>query len=96
MDSDFSSDWRLQGQERYLTGAKLVYRRYRRNSRNPQSGHDHCVFCGAKFMVEDLPDVLHEGFCTTDEYRWVCPRCFEDFHARLLWEVVPSTDERQT
>jgi hypothetical protein len=61
MDSDFSSDWRLQGQERYLTGAKLVYRRYRRNSRNPQSGHDHCEFCGAKFMVED-----RLTFCTKD------------------------------
>jgi hypothetical protein len=72
-------DWRLQGQERYLKGATLYWRKYRRPPWNPDWDHDHCEFCGAKFMEEDYPDVLHEGYATSDEYRWVCKPCFEDF-----------------
>lgn len=55
-----TSDWRLQGQERYLKGVALALRKYQRFAPNPSWDHDHCEFCGAKFMVEDLPDVLHE------------------------------------
>ena len=51
--------------------------------------HDHCEFCWAKFMVEDYPDVLHEGYSTLDEYRWVCKGCFEDFKESFQWRVNP-------
>jgi hypothetical protein len=84
-----SADWRIQGQERYLTGAVLTLRPYRRYSENPDWDHDHCEFCWAKFMVEDLPEVLHEGYCTLDEYRWICSTCFADFRERFVWTVVP-------
>jgi hypothetical protein len=88
MANENEADWRLQGQERYLTRAQLVRRTYRRSRTSVDWDHDHCEFCGTKFMVEDVPDVLHEGYCTLDEYRWICERCFGHFRAQFLWEVV--------
>ena len=82
------TDWRLMGQERYLQGVALVWRRYRRPARNPNWDHDHCEFCGAKFMVEEHPDVLHEGYATLDDHRWICERCFLDFKDRFGWSLV--------
>jgi hypothetical protein len=90
MESEHEKDWRLQGQERYLTGAKLTYGAYRRNRRNPTWDHDHCEFCGATFMVEDGPNVLHAGYHTIDEYRWICSTCFADFRDRFGWEPVET------
>ena len=84
------SDWRLQGQERYLRGVTLVHRAYRRYAKNPNWDHDHCNFCWAKFMVEDYPDVLHEGYCTEDDYNWICPQCFNDFNAQFQWRVIEA------
>jgi len=81
-----SSDWRLGGQERFLKGVTLVKRRYRRSS-NPNWDHAHCAFCWAKFMVEDHPGVLHEGYSTEDDYHWVCPTCFADFREMFEWHV---------
>jgi hypothetical protein len=66
------SDWRLQGQDRYLKGVTLIHRRYRRYFKDSNWDHDHCEFCRAKFMEEDYPKVLHIGYATTDEYHWVC------------------------
>lgn len=85
-------DWRLQGQEEYLQGARLARRSYRRYGPNPTWDHDHCEFCTAEFMVEDHPDVLHEGYATLDDYRWICPTCFEDFRERFAWTVVERGD----
>ena len=79
------SDWRLQGQERFLQGATLHRARWTRP--RPDSDHDHCEFCGSKFMEEELPDVLHEGYTTADRYRWVCEPCFKDFVDRFGWRV---------
>jgi hypothetical protein len=88
------SDWRLQGQERYLHGVTLVRRRYRAYAENPSWDHDHCVFCQAKFMVEDHPDVLHEGYATIDDYWWICVTCFEDFKQRFSWILVRGDDSK--
>src|SRR6266478_6641809 len=88
-----SSDWRLMGQEKYLRGVELCRRTYRRYPKNSNWDHDHCAFCGAKFMVEDEPDVLHEGYSTLDEYRWICPACFDDFKEMFGWRVVPTPAE---
>ena len=41
----------------------------------------------AKFMVEDAPNVLHEGYTTTDDYHWICEPCFEDFREQFKWTV---------
>ena len=83
------TDWRLQGQEKYLAGAELCRREYRPYSRKSDWDHDHCEFCSAKFTVEDLPDALHDGYCTPDEYRWICVECFEDFKEMFGWRLVP-------
>jgi len=81
------SDWRLQGQEQYLTGVQLRRRPDRENPKNDQWDHDHCEFCWAKFMVEEEPAVLHEGYCTEDEYRWICDTCVADFKDRFRWTL---------
>ena len=76
-------DWRRQGQERYLSGARLIrqpYRPYRQGW-----DHDHCEFCGAKFSL-DKSD-LKEGYSTEDGYHWICTRCFQDFKEELGWRV---------
>jgi hypothetical protein len=83
-------DWRLQGQQRYLTGVTLVHRRYRRNPTNPMWDHDHCEFCGAKFMLAGDPEVMRRGYATEDEYRWICEPCFEDFKEMFRWRVVEA------
>jgi predicted Fe-S protein YdhL (DUF1289 family) len=31
--------------------------------------------------------VLHEGYCTQDEYHWICDQCFKDFKERFHWTV---------
>ena len=76
-------DWRLSGQEQYLAHAKLAWRTY--VAKSPTSDHDHCEFCGAKFMVNGAPDVLTEGYSTEDGYRWICKICFADFRDRFGW-----------
>ena len=84
------NDWRLQGQERYLRGLELWHRPYRRYPKKPSWDHDHCSFCWAKFMVEDVPDVLHEGYCTLDDYHWICGKCFDDFKELFGWRVAAA------
>ena len=78
-------DWRLQGQEKYLKGISLSWKKYTRYSENWE--HDHCEFCWATFTEEDYPDVLHEGYATEDNYRWICQTCFEDFKDMFGWAV---------
>ena len=80
-------DWRLQGQEKYLHGVTLTRRAYRQYASNQSWDHDHCEFCGAKFSVESLPDTLQEGYATADDYRWICPTCFEDFKEMFGWTL---------
>ena len=83
----------MSDQEAYLSGVTLLRRTYRTNPDNPTWDHDHCAFCQAKFMVEDIPDVLHEGYATADDYHWICDICFGDFKDRFRWIVTP-VDER--
>jgi ribosomal protein S27AE len=79
------------GQERFLTGATLTFRRY--EPPRPDWDHDHCEFCGAKFMAADHPDVLHEGYATADN-RWVCPPCFADFRNQFGWTASDGPPQR--
>ena len=76
----------------YLKGVALVHRPYRRNPIDPTWDHDHCAFCWAKFMVEDYPDVLHQGYATADDHQWICERCFEDFKDSFQWTLIGSHD----
>lgn len=79
------SDWRLQGQEKYLQGVLLQRKKYRRFRHGWE--HDHCEFCAAKF-AEDLPDALHVGYATADNYHWLCDDCFKDFKTQFEWQVA--------
>lgn len=78
------SDWRLTNQAAYLTGVVLVRRPYR--AYREGWDHDHCEFCWAKFMEPPNGDI-HEGYATVDDYRWICPQCFDDFQARFGWRL---------
>ena len=74
-------DWRLQGQDRYLLGKELVFRAFDGRTRD----HDHCEFCWRKFSPREGD--LHQGWCTPDEYHWVCEECFRDFREQFGWKV---------
>lgn len=88
-----SEDWRLQGQERYLQGATL--RRKAWLGSNESWDHDHCAFCGSKFV--ERPGDLREGYATVDEYHWICASCFSSFRDRFEWKVEegPNNQRRQ-
>lgn len=83
MADDF--DWRLQGQGAFLSGVVLQRRRYAQP--RPDWDHDHCEFCGVKFMNVDSVDVVREGYATLDGYHWICDTCFGDFRKRFGWTV---------
>ena len=80
------ADWRLQGQEQYLTGVSLVRKTW--SQARPDWGHDHCEFCGRKFLATGTADSQAEGYTTEDEYYWVCNQCFEDFKDKFKWQVT--------
>jgi hypothetical protein len=84
-------DWRLTGQEKYLTGVTLRWRKWW-SSRPPDNvgewDHDHCDFCWKHFgdhIFEDDPDTQLEGLATEDGSHWICRDCFEDFKDRFGW-----------
>ena len=83
-------DWRLQGQENYLMGVTLVRRLYRQNPYNPKWDHDHCEFCWEKFSLVDSENTIQSGYASLDDYRWICPTCFEDFKNMFKWKVIDS------
>jgi hypothetical protein len=78
------NDWRLMGQERYLSGKTLRWMAY--SAPRPDWDHDHCEFCRKKFG--DFPDALSEGWTTEDQYYWVCGDCCDDFREMFAWTLV--------
>ena len=69
----------------YLRGIKLYWKAYA-----PYSDvwtHDHCEFCFATFSEHDGPNILHHGYSTEDEYRWICKTCFDEFKEFFDWQV---------
>jgi hypothetical protein len=85
--------WRLMGQETYLKGITLVYRKYRQYKKNPDWDHDHCSFCWVEFSLEGCVDSIQEGYATEDGYHWICPKCFNDFKDRFQWKVVEAQED---
>ena len=73
-------DWRLRGQEDYLLGENLYFRKWKAPKK--EWDHDHCEFCWDKFS--DYPDTLHEGYTTEDNYNWICQTCYDDFKEMFL------------
>jgi len=92
MDKSMDSDWRLQGQEKYLSGA--ILRRSEYHPPRENWDHDHCEFCSAKFQRGVGTAALSEGYCTVDEYRWICDKCYEDFKVRFKWKLQGSEPDR--
>lgn len=79
------SDWRRNGQEKYLAGAELIFA----EEFQPLSDkweHEHCEFCWEKFSKAD--DDLHSGYCTADRKHWICSECFEEFREEFRWTVL--------
>lgn len=76
-------DWRLQGQETYLKEKTLTFSTYK--VIDEDWDHDHCEFCFAKFS-KNIEGALKEGYKTQDE-RWICTECFNDFHKHFKWKV---------
>lgn len=83
------SEWRLQSQESFLKGMKLIKKEYKKYS--DTWDHDHCAFCFDKFF--EAPGYLHEGYATEDEYYWICETCFHDFKERFEWVIVEDSDD---
>ena len=82
------TDWRIQGQERYLSGVKL-----QRKSYSPYRegwDHDHCEFCGRKLSL--MSGDLSHGYVTLDNYHWVCDDCFADFQEAFGWTVSEASE----
>lgn len=78
------NDWRLHGQEKYLTGIHLERKNYQPYRKGWD--HDHCEFCGAKFSLAST-DALKVGYASSDNYRWICDNCFGDFKDIFSWKV---------
>jgi hypothetical protein len=85
------TDWREKALDmvEYLRGVafrRKAYRQYREGW-----DHDHCAFCGAKFMEAkaDVPDTLHEVYAATEawihgaDYDWLCDECFQFLKTRI-------------
>jgi len=77
-----NNDWRLTNQERFLKGVALKKSSWK--LKNPAWTHDHCAFCHEKFS--EAEGGIHIGYCTQDEYHWICPECFDDFKEMFQWE----------
>ena len=82
------SDWRLAGDKSYLKGVELRRQKYRQYPENPGWDHDHCRFCWAKFALAGESDALRGGYCTPDEYYWICEECFGAFRERFEWRLI--------
>jgi hypothetical protein len=76
------NDWRLQGQEKYLTSVELERKKYQPYREGWD--HDHCEFCGAKFSLVE-PGSLCIGYVTSTNYHWICDSCFADFKEKFGW-----------
>lgn len=93
------NDWRIRDQEEYLMGVPLKKKKFKSNLPYPLeknidphkfNDHEHCIFCFIK--ISEYPGDLHEGYCTLNEYTWICPECYEDFKDDFHWKLVESTE----
>jgi hypothetical protein len=77
-------DWRIDN-AKWTRGAVLHFRKYTRFREDWD--HDHCEGCWAKFMESGSPEILSEGYVTDDNYRWICPQCFQDLKVQMGWKL---------
>lgn len=70
-------------QDSFLTGKRLIYKRF---TATPDSDHEHCNLCGAKFSERGVRDLSH-GYATPDDIAWICSECFMYYHDRYGWKA---------
>lgn len=80
-------DWRLHGQEKYLSKVDICFKLYSERKNRPDWEHDHCEFCGETFSDTE-PDSLIQGYATNDDYHWICENCYSDFKEMFQWNVI--------
>ncbi|MCI0376788.1 MAG: hypothetical protein L0215_04210 [Gemmataceae bacterium] len=85
-------DWRLSGGMDFLRGAVFRWEEYVAPSE--VWDHDHCAFCGQKFMEVDDPGIHRFGYVCYSQVQewWVCRDCFEDFREELDLRVESTED----
>ncbi len=79
---EIKKDWRYTGQDKYLKEICLKFCYY--NDINKD--HDHCEFCFEKFGHGEQD--LHQGYCTLDNYHWICNTCYNDFKDFFKWKLA--------
>lgn len=102
-------DWRRTGQEDYLKGARLTWKRFQAYSGNWE--HEHCVFCWKKFLDANYASWMREALESGSEEHaghgyttkrqgdlpaggyWICRPCFDDFASEFEWTVEDSDPE---
>jgi hypothetical protein len=77
-------NWRIDN-AKSTRGSVLYFRKYKRFSEDWD--HDHCEACWAKFMEIASAEILTEGYATEDNYRWICPQCFQDLKEEMHWKL---------
>lgn len=83
IDKDITKDWRWGNQKKYMDDIVIVHRKY--SEKETKNNHDHCEFCWATLGL-DVPDNV-DSYCTEDEYRWICPECYNDFKEYFKWTL---------
>lgn len=78
------SDWRLNGQDKYLKHVCLKHIKFIDKSK--KSDHEHCEFCLEE--ISDYPDAIKQAYCTDDEYHWICDDCYNDFKSSFDWTII--------
>ncbi|MCL4523029.1 MAG: hypothetical protein M1453_05385 [Acidobacteria bacterium] len=77
-------DWRIEN-AKWTRGAVLRLKKYAKWSDSWE--HDHCEACWQTFMEAPSADVISEGYVTTDGYRWICPKCFDELKDAMGWSL---------
>ena len=75
-------DWRRTWLEDIPPGSVLHFAARYKPPR-PSWDHEHCELCGEKIGWGGLPG----GYAAADEYRWLCPVCWEVFRAECGWAL---------
>lgn len=76
----------------FLKNSTFNWERYKQPISN--WGHEHCEFCGAKFMETDVGDVLREGWVSQDGDHWVCAICFEGHKEEFQFNKTISFNQK--
>lgn len=72
----------------FLKGITLEWKKYKQDS--PQWDHEHCEFCGGKFMEEVDGKIFNAGWTDETENHWICSGCFDEKKDTYQFKVLES------